>query len=179
MCDILLSLALTHESLGNKHEAIAAATEVIDRSPNNSADYLQAKAVIAGFTDDRADRIRQLKHFHRRALNYNCYTVADNIALELARESGDPEQTLRHLAAVRTRRELEYNYVRATIRRIETLIQADRLSEINCLDRKVLERSYGLAYSQRLLGIFDWCHRVSWTYFEATHDHSRQRNIFV
>lgn len=179
MCDVLLSLAMAHEGLGNKHEAITACEEVIRYSVNNTSDDLQAKAILAGFTEDKADRVGQLKRLHRRAQNFSHYTVADNIALDLAKEAGDPDEVLKHLAMVRTRRELEYNYVRATIRRVETLVKAGRSGEVNDLDRDDLERSYGLAYTQRLHGIFSWCHRVTWAYYEAINDHERQRALFV
>jgi tetratricopeptide (TPR) repeat protein len=168
--DVLLSMALSYESLGNKHDAIKNSEEVIKLSPNVSANSIQAKAIIAGFTSDRKERLKKLRALSTRAANHRFYTVADNILLDLAEEAGDPEEALRHLATVRTRRDLEYNYVRATVRRIDTLIKAGRLSEINELDREDLGRCYAMAYSQRLTGIFNYCHRVIWKYLEEIGD---------
>ncbi len=176
--DALLSLALAYESLRQKHEAIEAAEEVIKISPNNSADYLQAKAIVAGFGDDERQRIQQLKRLQGRAANHRHYTVADNISIELASAANDPEEKLKHLALVHSRREREYNYVRATVRRVETLLQAGRLSEISELDQRDLLQSYWLAYTQRMSGIFNWCHRVIWEYLDAVGDRDQQRELF-
>ena len=76
------------------------------------------------------------------------------------------EEKLKLLAEVRSHGEREYNYVRATIRRVETLLDANRHSDITQIDESDLWKSYALAYSQRLSGIFDWCHRVVWRYLQ-------------
>lgn len=176
---VLISLALAHEGLGNKHEAIQSANEVIELAASNSSNYLQAKAIIAGFEDDEESRQRQLVALERRARNHRHFTVADNIALDLASKATNTDEVLRHLAAVRSRHEREYNYVRATIRRIETLLNAGRASEITDLDRHDLSVSYSLCHSQRLGGVFEWCHRVFWNYLESTGDHRALRQLFL
>lgn len=177
--DVLLTLALAHESLKHKHEAIEAANEVINMASNNSADYLQAKAILAGYVEDREERRSQLGRLQARARNNSHFTVADNIAIELASTAENVEETLRQLALVRSRSEREYNYVRATIARIDALLQAGRLGDISELDERDLNRSYTWAYSQRIGGIFDRCHRVIWKYLDEIGDERGQRELFL
>ena len=62
---------------------------------------------------------------------------------------------------------------------VETLLDAKRFAEITQLDEEDLWRSYSLAYSQRLSGIFNWCHRVFWRYLEVTHQFERQTGLFM
>ncbi len=177
--DVLISLALSHEGQRAKHEAIAAANEVISISQKNSGHYLQAQAIIAGFEEDDSQRRDALIRLETRARNKEHITVADNIAIHLARESNDTEEKLAHLARVRTIHEREYNYVRATIMRIETLLDASRLPEITDLDKRDLVRSYNLCFTQRMGGIFDWCHRVMWRFLEAIGDRNALRQLFM
>lgn len=177
--DVVSSLALAHEGMGHKHVAITYAEEVVELAENNSADYLQAKAIIAGFGDDPVEKRKGLMRIERRARNNRHFTVADNIALELASDSDDAEETLKHLAQVRSRQSREYNYVRATLRRVETLLKAGRTNEISELDKRDLSRSYNMAYTQRLSGIFSWCHRVIWDYYEEIGDDQSQEHLFV
>jgi tetratricopeptide (TPR) repeat protein len=179
VADILVSLALAHESLGEKHEAITAAEEAATLTPNNSSDYLQAKSVIAGFIDDGTERVRQLRNLWRRATNQQHFVVADNIAIELANLARDTEEALQHLATVRTARDFAYNYVRATIKRIEALLEAGRQDEVNTHDVADLERSYYLAYSQRLTVLFNQCHKIFWQFLESRADYRGQRSLFT
>ncbi|MCA8991749.1 MAG: metallophosphoesterase [Planctomycetaceae bacterium] len=167
VADILLELALSHESLGNEHDAIQLAEEVIADAPNNSHEYLQAKAIIAGYERDVAARKEKLGRLENRARTRGHYTVANNIALELAAASDTTDETLKHLSRVRSHNDKEYNYIRATIRRVETLLDSNRVTDITDIDERDLRYSYIVAYSQRIRGIFNWCHRVMWRYFET------------
>ena len=69
--------------------------------------------------------------------------------------------------------------LRATVRRVETLIQCDRLIELTEIDFRDLNRSYSWAYAQRLGGVFDWCHRVYWDLSERRKDASVLHQLFL
>lgn len=177
--DVLLSLALAYEGLDQKHESIETAERVLETATNNTSDYLQAKAIIAGFDDDAAKCSRKLRDLQNRARRFGHHTVADNISIELASRASSVDEVLRQLAFVRTRREREYNYVRATVRRIEALLSEGRWQEITELDKEDMQVCYSLAFSQRMGGIFNWCHRVVWDYFECSSQRPRMLQLFT
>ncbi|KLU04615.1 protein of unknown function DUF323 [Rhodopirellula islandica] len=160
---ILIAMALAYESLGMEHEAEETAEEVVRMSGNNTADYLQAKAIIAKYNcNSEGEAIKALKRLMQRARGHGHHTVGDNIAIEIASRSSAVNEILKQLASVRTRHDREYNFVRATIRRIETLLNSNRLSDISTLDREDLKVCYSLTFSQRMRGMFNWCNRVIW-----------------
>ena len=179
LCDALVSLGLALRSLGKDEEAVGIANEILVITAKKSADFFQAKAMLVESDTDKASRIRKLKLLCTRARNLRHFTVADNIALSIASETDNTEEKLKFLSEVKSRGEREYNYVRATIRRVETLLGAGREAEITQLDEEDLWRSYSLAYSQRLSGIFDWCHKVFWQYLEVTNQKERQAGLFM
>lgn len=179
ICDVLVDLALAINGVNRGDEAAALAQEIIGIAPRESSDWFQAKAILATQEEGSLERLKKLRFLATRSRNLKHYTVADNIALEIASSSDDIEEKLRMLSSVTSRNDREYNYVRATIRRIETLLEARRVSEITEYDVRNLWRSYSLAYTQRLSGIFDWCHRVCWDYLEATGQRERQAELLV
>ncbi|MFO0943710.1 MAG: metallophosphoesterase [Pirellulales bacterium] len=179
LSDALIDLGLALKALGKANEATGIANEILAITNKESSDYFQAKAVLAEIDPDNSSRLRKLKLLCKRARNLRHFTVADNIALTISSETDNTEEKLKFLSEVKSRGEREYNYVRATIRRVETLLDANRQSEITKLDEEDLWRSYSLAYSQRLSGIFNWCHRVCWRYLEVTNQQERQASLFM
>jgi tetratricopeptide (TPR) repeat protein len=142
----LVVLAMALQGLSRNEEAIKVAEEIIDIVPRESSDYFQAKAILAELDSDKDAKIRKLKPLRSRARNLGFHTVADNITLELVNESDDTEEKLRLLGDIKSRGDREYNYVRATIRRVETLLASGREQEITTIDQRDLWRSYNLAY---------------------------------
>jgi|GEM_PF-5347757 len=179
LLDILSSLARAYEGLEQRHEAVKIAEEMISLSQNNSANYLEGKAIIANLEIDRDSGARQLQALLNRAQRHGHYTLADNIAIELASRAKSTDEALDRLAVVRTRKEREYNYVRATIRRTEALLSAGRVHQISDHDVSDMSVCYQLAFSQRLGGIFNWCHRVLWDLLEARTHHEGQLALFT
>lgn len=179
LSDALTVLAMALKSLGRNEDATATANEILEIAPRESSDYFQAKALLAELETDRATRVRKLKPLKTRARNLGYHTVADNITLELATECDDTEEKLKLLRDVKSRGDKEYNYVRATIRRVETLLDSGRHAEITSTDQRDLWRSYQLAYSQRLAGIFDWCHRVCWQYVKVAGTPEQLVDLFM
>ncbi|MCA9193989.1 MAG: metallophosphoesterase [Planctomycetales bacterium] len=179
LADALVVLAMALQGLSRNEEAIKVAEEIIDIVPRESSDYFQAKAILAELDSDKDAKIRKLKPLRSRARNLGFHTVADNITLELVNESDDTEEKLRLLGDIKSRGDREYNYVRATIRRVETLLASGREQEITTIDQRDLWRSYNLAYSQRLVGIFDWCHRVCWQFVEKNRSRQDLIELFM
>jgi hypothetical protein len=179
LTDALVNLSMALLSLKRNVEARAAADEILKVAPKNSSDYLQAKATLAEITMERADAVRYLKKLASKARNLGHFTVADNVTLEIVSDSDNTEEKLKALNEIKSRRELSYNFVRATIRRVETLLDADRADELTGTDRDDLHASYQLAYSQRMTNIFDWCHRVYWRYLTAIKARSQLGELFM
>lgn len=167
------------KALSRTTEAKQAAEEVVKLAPKDSSDYLQAKAILAEINMTRPDAIRYLRSVAKKARNHGHHTVADNVTLEIVADTDNTEEKLKMLGDIKSRRELRYNFVRATIRRVETLIDAKREGELTALDREDLWFSYQLAYSQRLGSIFDWCHRVYWKYLVATKNNSQLGELYM
>jgi tetratricopeptide (TPR) repeat protein len=179
LTDALVNMAMAYKALNKKAEALETSKEILETAPKNSSDYLQAKAIQAEINMKRPDAIRYLKTLARKARNLKHFTVADNVTLEIVAETDNTEEKLKMLSDIKSRRDLRYNFVRATIRRIETLIDANRESELTDLDREDLLFSYQLAYSQRLVSIFDWCHRVYWKYLIATNNNTQLGDLYM
>ncbi len=176
--DVFLSLALAYQGLDRKHEALEAAKEVEALASKNSGHYLHARAVVIGFESDVQKRKQQLQRLEAKARNLGHHTVANNIALELIGESVDVEDTLRRIAVVKSSSDRHYNYIRATLRRVETLLSNDRFRDISDLDWRDVNRSYSWAYAQRLGGTFDWCHRVYWDLLCAAKNYPALHELF-
>ena len=168
MSDALETLSLALISLKRNVEAKAAAEEVLKLASTDSSEFLQAKATLAQINMPRANAIKYLRKLATKAKKLGHFTVADNALLEVVSETDNTEEKLKMLNDIKSRRELSYNFVRATIRRIETLIDAGRQLELTGVDREDLWFSYNLVCSQRMASIFNWCHRIYWKYLEAT-----------
>lgn len=179
ICDVLVDLALALKGIDRENDAAQIAAEILEIAPRESSDYFQAKSILAEQESNKSERLRKLRRLATRSRNLKHHTVADNIALEIAADSDDTEEKLRMLSSITSRNDREYNYVRATIRRVETLLGANRATEITELDQRDLWRSYSLAYAQRLSGIFDWCHRVCWEYLHSTGQRDKQAELLV
>ena len=158
----LVDYGLAAKGLGKDSDARIAAEEILSTTQKETSDWFQAKGILAQLEPDKAARLRKLKPLATRARNLKHFTAADNLTLEIVSDSDNTEEKLKLLALVKSRGERQYNYVRATIRRVETLLDSNRANELTEIDHLDLWRSYNLAFSQNLSGIFDWCHRVCW-----------------
>src|SRR5262249_1231450 len=148
LSDALETLSMALLSMKRNAEAKEAAEEILTLASKDSSDYLQAKATLAEINMPRANAVKYLRSLATKARSLGHYTVADNATLEVVSDSDNTEEKLKMLNDIKSRRHLSYNFVRATIRRIETLIDAGRESELTGTDRDDLWFSYNLAYSQ-------------------------------
>jgi predicted MPP superfamily phosphohydrolase len=179
LADALVDIALASQGMALTTEAKTYAEEILLIVPKESSQYFQAKAILAEMEDDKGSRLRKLRALKTRSRNLGLHTVADNITLEIVKESDNTEEKLKLLADVRSRGEREYNYVRATIRRIETLLDSGRIAEVTIVDKQDLWRSYQLAYSQKLSGVFEWCHRICWRFLCETDQREHLADLFM
>ena len=179
LTDVLVELSMALKSLGRNNEAKSFAEEVLKETPKETSDYFQAKSILIEVEDEQPNRHRRLKTLRSRARNLGHHTAADNITLNLASETNNTDEKLKLLGEVKRRGERAYNYIRATIRRIETLLDSGRKAEISPTDVDDLWHSYHLAYSQRMAGIFKWCHRICWRFLSETGRENHLGALFV
>ena len=179
LSDALGTLSMALLSLKRNAEAKQAAEEVLELEPKNSSNWLQAKATLAEINMSRSNAVKYLRELATMAKNLGHFTVADNAMLEVVSDSDNTEEKLKMLNDIKSRRHLSYNFVRATIKRIDTLIDASRESELTGTDRDDLWFSYNLAYSQRMASIFNLCHQVYWKYLEATNGRQQLGDLYM
>jgi len=179
LTEVLVDLSLALQGLGRNDEAKSTALEVLKVTPKETSGYFQAKSLLIEVEGEQPNRHRRLKTLRSRARNLGHHTAADNITLTLASETNNTDEKLKLLGEVKRRGERAYNYVRATIRRIETLLDSGRTTEISPTDVDDLWHSYHLAYSQRMAGIFEWCHRICWRFLSETNRENQLGALFV
>jgi len=157
-----LNLALAHESEGHQAESVAAAKNVLELTPKDSASALQAEAVIAEATESGIELRKHLISLEQIARDKRYFVTANNIALVLARKEKDWKQSLRYQEKVLSGREDLYNRTRAVIDKVELLTQNNSISKLTTRDRTLLGAAYAYSYGQRMTGLFDRCHTVIW-----------------
>jgi tetratricopeptide (TPR) repeat protein len=159
---IYLGIALAHEELGNDQEAISATDEVFKLSHPDSSDAFQAQAIVANVSlkgTKRRERMLEIQEASRRK-EYT--TVANNVALELAKDGGDVTESLRWLEIVIRSTKDGYNRTRAIIEKAALLSKNARITELSPSDRMLLGAAYAYSYGQRIGNLLDRCHQVLW-----------------
>lgn len=162
---VYLDLALAHESLKDREAAIAAAKAVLERTKSHSGQAYQAKSIIltckAGEIMDQ-DTFAELADIEQKTRKKGNFIVANNIALDLAAQSGNPAIRSNFRERVLETKEDVYNRIRAVVAKSEELIEEGRQGELARQERRFLSESYSYLYSQRLSSLFDRCHKVIW-----------------
>lgn len=160
--NIHLYLALAHQDAKRKDEAIASAKQALALVHPTSSDARYANAIVADHTLVGGRRKTRLIQLEREARNVGAWHAANNIALQLARESKLPEESLRWLDTVIRTSKDNYNRARAIVRKATILRSRLRLSEMSSLDQKLLNAAYNYSYGQRIGNLLDSCHEVLW-----------------
>jgi tetratricopeptide (TPR) repeat protein len=166
---LLLSIALAHETDGKEADAAEAAREVLQLVHKDSGQAVQAKAIIITSTETGFEKERQLAELQQFARSRDYKTVANNLALTLAKTGNNASESLRLQELVLKDKGDTYNRVRAIIDRTELLTKLNRLSELSFNDRRVLSAAYAYSYGQRMGTLFDRCHTALWTVLFQEH----------
>jgi tetratricopeptide (TPR) repeat protein len=175
---IWLGVALCEQSLGNVDGAIAAAEEVKRHAQPESATYVQGISILAESTLQGQDRVRELTELEKRARDDGYPMVADNIALELARETDRPAEKLRLLDRVLAAKSGGYNQARAVVAKARVLRTSEEPLDLKGMDLVSLSTAYSYLHSQRFSSLFDRCHAELWRVFEAKGDVPRLLRLF-
>jgi tetratricopeptide (TPR) repeat protein len=162
---IHLSLALAYDDLDRGEDAIESAGQVLKLDHPESGNAYQAEAVLAARTLKGAKREQKLVELEKAARNKNRVYAANNIALDLATEGRNVEESLVFLERViRTARD-NYNRTRAIIQKANLLQKHGREAEVTSDDRDRLAAAYSYSYAQRIGNLLNRCHRVLWGMF--------------
>lgn len=173
-----LTLALCHERLGEKDEAIQAARECIKlNSKNNLA--LHAQAVILLNDVNVENKKEKLKALELLARKKKANIVANNIALgqaERLTDFGDAKKIALIVAGGAEKSGDYYNAIRANILIAKGTIKEQK--PINSTTLTKLIGAYHYLYSQRFDSLFDDCHAVLWSAFETSGETANLLKLF-
>ncbi len=92
---LFVSIALAHESNRNYADAVEAAREVLELVHKDSGLGVQAKSIIIASTETGYEREKQLAELQQFARSKNYTTVANNLALDLAKTGNNASESLR------------------------------------------------------------------------------------
>ena len=96
------------------------------------------------------------------ARNRGHTVVANNIAIDLAREGTNVEKSLKLLDTVVASAKDNYNRTRAIVEKAVVVNQHRNVSELSEKDRQLLGAAYSYSYAQRIGKLLDRCHSVLW-----------------
>ena len=167
---VLLTIATCKQSLKNPPAEIIAAADACRKVNPKSKIAINARHILLSH-DESPNKVAQLRALYTEARKKNCNVVANNIALDLARDEADHEQKKTLLKSVldsgRSGND-HYNFVRALLR-----ISRLSIDDSGALIRGQFNdcvRAYGYLYNQRIDGMFESCHRILWDEFNARKD---------
>lgn len=177
---VLLNLALLSHAVGDDPAETLALARRCERMDPKTKWGLQAKGIVIANDDAfKADRDKQLKLLQDEARRRNAYVLSNNLAIQRAADTKDPERKKALLQeAARTARDENdaYNLVRASISLAKAeMKESGALSAEQILD---CQRAYEYLYCQRIDSLFRDCHNVLWQSFSSTGDNENLLNLF-
>ncbi|EHR71202.1 putative phosphohydrolase [Burkholderiales bacterium JOSHI_001] len=177
---VLLNLAMISDTVGDDPvETLDLARKCVRVDPKTTWG-LQAKGIVIANDDAfKSDRDNQLRLLQEEARKRKAYVLSNNLALQRAADTADPERKKALLLeAARTARDENdaYNLVRASISLAKVgLKESGALTAGQMLD---CTRAYEYLYNQRIDSLFRDCHNVLWQSFSAAGDNENLLNLF-
>lgn len=162
IADIHLAIALIHNISGKKEEAIESAQMVQKLSKKGTAFYLQAASIIVSLQEKDPERMNMLLDLEKRARIKGFLAVANNIALDLSRQTDDVAKRISLVDRVLSGNDDHYNRIRAVINKANFLLSQDMVEDLTSKDRQLLGFAYSFLFSQRLTKLFAECHKALW-----------------
>lgn len=173
-----LTLAMCYEGLGGIDEAKLSASACIQMDPRSNLS-LQARAIAIGLQEEDIDRQKKLRLLETQARKKKVFVVANNIALNLARECTDPAVRRQLVTTVFRQAVLDgdhHNAVRSTIQ-----LAKMHLDDVGALPVQMLARlieAYHYLYTEDLQGLFQRCHAALWRAFEGQNEVENLLRLF-
>lgn len=168
---VLVSLLLCYKALDDE-DGVRATGEKILAIDRNTPSAWQAKGVLLEMQSDSPDRTRKLRTLANFCRKNDAPVVADEISLQLARESKDnPDERTRLLGDViksTSEKKRFYTYLRANLQLADLAMASNgRLDEEEQAKTIV---SYHYLFNEGLSTLFDRCHDLLWQDFETKID---------
>jgi tetratricopeptide (TPR) repeat protein len=165
--NIWVDISLAERALDHNDLALAAADEVMKISNKKNSHKLHARAIRASLTlsgDELEKELRRLEKVGRRE-GYT--TVANTIALELAKSWTNLDEKIRTLDAIIRSNDDQYNISRAIVAKAVAMGESKGYHALSDADLRALGKAYSYLYSQRVSSMFDSCHEALWRGLEA------------
>jgi|GEM_PF-1483412 len=162
---INLNLALAYKAMNEKERAIAAAAVTIELEHKDSAEVLQAKAIIAEVSLSGDKQKNVLLGLYNEARNRSHTIAANNIALELARSSNSQPEALKYLDDVIKSAKDPYNRARGISDKASLLRRTGKLDKLSYEEEDLLCAAYSYSYTQRMNSLIEECHEALWSMY--------------
>jgi len=162
---ILLGLAITHNTLKEEEAAVSVARECARINPRSHS-ALQARSIIADAEDDEALREKELAEIEEKARKKKAFIVANNIAIQRVNslENLEEQKILSKKLYQKAKEDGDlHNAMRAFLRFAEATIKTGGLLTSSELD--VVIESYHYLYGESFRSLFISCHEILWNQF--------------
>lgn len=176
MASAWLNIAEAENTLKNTESATAAVVEIMKYASEDSSTAFQAQAILLSLTLKGDQKVKALGKLEKKVKEHGHTTMAENIALELARVASHPEEKIKHLDKVLTPDSEIYNRSRAIVLKAE--IQRARGELLKPQEIRDLAATYSYLHSQRFSDLFDRCHDLLWTIFESRSESAQLLRLF-
>jgi hypothetical protein len=160
---IFLELSLAYEHSNVTDKAIQNAEEVKKLLKPTSAHYLQAESILINFKYKGEQLFSRLKALEHKARSKKYYTLANNIAYDLATTHSENESfSIRQLNKIIKTKSDVYNIINSIIKKASIYLSTGQLEKITTEDTHHLSFCYSYSYFQRRTHSLTQCHRVIW-----------------
>lgn len=172
-----LSLALAYQSRGYLSEATRVAKETQRLLKPDDSRYLQATSIIieCDKSNKSDERLCRLEIKSRKS---GSLVVANNISIDLAGKENNLEKKIYLYNRVISCESDPYNQMRAVVKKGEVLTVNSRLQELQVNEQRLLSRTYGYSFTQRLKTLFNNSHKILWDLLEIRNDRTGLFHLF-
>lgn len=175
---LLVNLALIHDSLGEKDDAISVAKEVIKLN-RHSSQGLHARGLLIQLKDDDPRKDERLKNHEAFCRRNGATSVANNIAINRAKRAGKDATAVREILApvMKGKGGVDYyNRNRAAIELAEHSLQEG--NQLNAGELAYLIIAYHYVYNEQFTNLFDRCHDALWRILNHLNDTEGLLSLF-
>ncbi|MEK6743541.1 MAG: hypothetical protein AABZ15_08025 [Nitrospirota bacterium] len=178
LADVYLEIALIHDQNDNGEQAIKSAQKAQELLEKDSSRYIHTEAIIVRFQEKDPIRKALLQDLEKKARSKDYLSVANNIALDLARRASDEDERLSLLERVLAKNEDPYNRIRAVVNKANYLLLNNKPGDLLPRDYQLLTYAYSFLFAQRLTALFTLCHKAIWGLLKNQHQTRQLLKIF-
>lgn len=175
--EYLLNLAMCHERLEEKSEAMAIAKECMDISTKNPTG-LQAKSIYVSLDDTEKNKSGKLLQLEVAARMKNHHNLSSTLALSRAARTKEPSEKRKILQEIvnENAADNEYNIMRAMLQIAQINESEGQAMDVRDLNKLI--EAYHYLYNETLPGLFDQCTAVLWKEFSRTEHNDNLFSLF-